>query len=134
MPSASRPGTVKIATLYPRVSAAGVASLVVIPGTGWLFLEADSSGGLSPPGRHIPAILILVAGAAVLIASWCYWWRMGVLFDEEGVTVRNLFRRHRFGWDWHDAQEGQPGHAAGDPAGQRAPPDTSECDRPDAGS
>ena len=59
--------------------------------------------GLSwPPGQHVLAAAVTVAGLAVVIWG-CIWgcvrgWRMGVRLDDHGVTVRNFIRADRFSW------------------------------------
>jgi hypothetical protein len=54
---------------------------------------------LLPLDRHAPAATVLLAGTAALIWGLSHAWRMGVLFGEQGVTVRNFFRSYEFGWD-----------------------------------
>jgi hypothetical protein len=47
----------------------------------------------------VPAVVTyLVIVAAALIWGCFRGWRIGLGVDEDGVTVRNFFRTHRFGW------------------------------------
>ena len=55
-----------------------------------------------PSGQNVPAVAAFLAGIAVVIWG-CIWgctrgWRMGVRFDDHGVTVRNFLRTYPFGW------------------------------------
>src|SRR6266576_6494087 len=88
------PGAATIATGEPRIlailstfAACFFAGVWVIDGAQWV--------------QHAPmpaVVTYLVIVAAALIWGCFRGWRIGLGVDEDGVTVRNFFRTHRFGW------------------------------------
>jgi hypothetical protein len=51
------------------------------------------------PLNHLSPLAVAVYLAVALLAVGCYRaWRMRLQFDDQGVTVRNLFRTRRIGW------------------------------------
>lgn len=58
-------------------------------------------GYVSDPFTHFPvpgvAAYLAVVTTAVIVG--CFrGWRIGLLMDQHGLTVRNYFRSYRFGW------------------------------------
>ena len=50
------------------------------------------------PLNHLSPLTVAVYLAVAVLAVGCYRaWRMRLQFDDQGVTVRNLFRTHRIG-------------------------------------
>ena len=84
--------TTTIATLQPRVEAI-VSTLCVCLLAG--FLVTDGPHWVTHAPR--PAIVAyLVILAAVLTWGCLRGWRIGLRVDQDGVTVRNFVRTHRF--------------------------------------
>src|SRR5271156_1099815 len=87
--------TTGVAERYPRWTAifltlfAGVM-VVLLP------LEKFPDRVKHDPVPAVAAYLIL---ATIAVIVGCFrGWRMGLLIDQHGVTVRNYFRSYRFGW------------------------------------
>jgi hypothetical protein len=50
--------------------------------------------------RHAPVLAVAYLAFITVAVIWgCFRaWRIGLSMDEQGITVRNYFWTHRFGW------------------------------------
>lgn len=107
MTSVDRPGAATIATGEPRVvaifstlAACAIAGSWVHDGPPWLGHRSWVHD--EPPWlRHAPRGAVVTYLAIVAVA--CIWgcfrgWRLGLRIDDNGMTIRNFFRTHRFTW------------------------------------
>jgi hypothetical protein len=109
----SGPAAVVIAERSPRwVAMITTIMLAVLPG-----LEVMKNSPTVLPSGHVPAALAYLAAAAA-VSIWGCWrgWRMGLRLEDHGVTVRNFFHSHRFGW--HEVSRFADGSVHGGEAGR----------------
>ena len=89
MTSQVEPTVTTIANRQGRIVT--TAFLVII----WIGVPSVVFGSsMSPPVR----VICLAVTAVASIWSLYRGWRMGVRFDDHGVTVRKFLRTDRFGW------------------------------------
>jgi hypothetical protein len=110
------PAAAVIAERSPRwVAMITTIILAVLPG-----LEVTQHAPAVLSRGHVPVALAYLAAAAA-VSIWGCWrgWRMGLRLDDHGVTVRNFFHSHQFGW--HEVSRFADGSVHGGEAGRLCP-------------
>lgn len=98
MSSEAAPEVLKIANLWVRFLAVCIGGILL------LILTPLAGAGLrhEAAGRYVVVIVaayvVVVAFALALILLFYRFWRMGVRFDDHGVSIRGFLRTDRFGW------------------------------------
>jgi hypothetical protein len=92
------PKATKIANQESRV----LAIILVLCGAGMAFAPLFDRTHWWQWAKHVPFVLAVVADLAVvaIVSAWVLYlgFRLGVRFDDQGVTVRRFFRADRFSW------------------------------------
>lgn len=74
-----------------------VGTLLTGAGTAWavitVWLADGTRNGLQALG----------CGLFLMLAVWCLWWAPQLTVADAGITVRNAWRTHLFGWDEMDS-------------------------------
>jgi hypothetical protein len=112
-PAQDGPAAVVIAERSPRwVAMITTIILAVLPD-----LEVTQHSPAVLSRGHVPVALAYLAAAAA-VSIWGCWrgWRMGLRLDDHGVTVRNFFHSHQFGW--HEVSRFADGSVHGGEAGR----------------
>lgn len=82
---------VTIATVEARVTAVLLTLFLGFWAGTWV---TDASHHASMASE----VIYLVIAAAIVIGGCVRGWRLGLHVNDDGVTVRNFFRTHQFGW------------------------------------
>jgi len=91
----ARPDGLRIAERSPRLVGAFLGgSLVLVGAVGVVGLVTHSTDAGHGPGAWLWPAALVVAGAVGVVRGW----RIALVLDDRGLTVRNLLRTQRLAW------------------------------------